>query len=93
MRSEALKEFIREHTVLFWSSPDDKAETVSDELLVESILNYGELDDVKKLFALMGLEKTASVFRGMTGRKQMNYYPEIWNFFNLYFNRYVPRNS
>jgi hypothetical protein len=35
MRSEALKDFIREHAVLFWYSPDDKTETVSDELLVE----------------------------------------------------------
>ncbi|MDR0724596.1 MAG: hypothetical protein LBF59_01120 [Prevotellaceae bacterium] len=40
MRSEALKDFIREHAVLFWYSPDDKAETVSDELLVETILLF-----------------------------------------------------
>jgi hypothetical protein len=93
MRSEALKEFIREQAVLFWYSPDDKAETVTDELLVESILNYGDMDAVRKLFELMGIQKASSIFRGMTGRKQMNYFPEIWNFFNLYFNRYAPRNS
>jgi hypothetical protein len=90
MRSEALKDFIREHAVLFWYSPDDKAETVSDELLVETILNYGDLDAVRKLFDIMGIQKTAAIFRGMTGRKKLNYFHEIWNFFNLYFNRYVP---
>ena len=93
MRSETLKDFIHENAVLFWYSPEDKAETVSDELLVESILNYGDMDMVRKLFEIMGLQQTATVFRGMTGRKQMNYFPVIWNFFNLYFNRYAPRNS
>lgn len=90
MRSEALKKFIRKHAVLFWYSPEDKAETVSDELLVETILNYGDMEAVRELFQVMGLQETAAVFRGMTGRKQLNYFPEIWNFFNLYFNRYAP---
>jgi hypothetical protein len=90
MRSEALKDFIRERAVLFWYSLDDKTETVSDELLVETILNYGDLDAIRKLFDIMGIQKTAAIFRGMTGRKKLNYFPEIWNFFNLYFNRYVP---
>ena len=93
MRSETLKDFIHEHSVLFWYSPEDKAETVSDELLVETILNYGDMDTVRKLFKIMGVRQTAAVFRGMTGRKQMNYFPEVWNFFNLYFNRYAPRSS
>ena len=93
MRSEALKDFIREHAILFWYSPEDKAETVSDELLVETILNYGDMDAVRKLFEIMGIQQTAAIFRGMTGRKQGNYFPEIWNFFNLYFNRYAPENT
>jgi hypothetical protein len=89
MRSETLKDFIREYAVLFWYSPEDKAETVSDELLVETVLNYGDMEAVRKLFNIMGVRQAATVFRGMTGRKQMNYFPEIWNFFNLYFNRYA----
>jgi hypothetical protein len=93
MRPEALKDFIREHAALFWYSPDDKAETVSDELLVETVLNYGDMDAVRKLFEVMGIQETSAIFRGMTGRKQMNYFPEIWNFFNLYFDRYAPRSS
>jgi hypothetical protein len=93
MRSEALKDFIREHAALFWYSPEDKAETVSDELLVETILNYGDMDVVRKLFKVMGIQETSAIFRSMTERKQMNYFPEVWNFFNLYFNRYAPRSS
>jgi len=89
MRDEAVKEYIRRHADLFWYSPGDKGETVSDELLVEHILNYGTLDDVRELFCDMGLERTAEVFRGMTGRKARNFYPEIWSFFNLVFQRYA----
>ena len=79
--------------MLFWYSPEDKAETVSDELLVETILNYGDMEAVRELFKVMGTLQAATIFRGMTGRKQLNYFPEIWNFFNLYFNRYAPGNS
>jgi hypothetical protein len=90
VRPEALKDFIREQSALFWYSSGDKAETVSDELLVETILNYGDMEAVRKLLKVMGVRQTAAIFRGMTGRKQLNYFPEIWNFFNLYFNRYAP---
>jgi len=89
MRSEALKAYIRKRGELFWYSPEDKGETVSDELLVEHILNYGTMEDVQELFRVMGLQRVAEVFRGMTGRKVLNFFPEIWNFFNLVFTRYA----
>ena len=89
MRSEALKAYIRERGDLFWYSPGDKGETVSDELLVEHILNYGTMEDVQELFRVMGLQRVAEVFGGMKGRKVLNFFPEIWNFFNLVFMRYV----
>ena len=64
MRDEATKDFIRRHGELFWYSPGDKGETVSDELLVEHILTYGTMDDVRELFQVMGLQRTAEVFSG-----------------------------
>ena len=89
MRSEQLKQYIRDHGALSWYSPDDKGETVSDELLVEHILNYGTMDDVRDLFRLMGLKRVAEVFRSMTERKRLNFFPEIWNFFDLLFVRHA----
>ena len=89
MRSEALKQYIRDRGTLFWYSPGDKGETVSDELLVEHILNYGTMDDVRELFRIMGLRQVAAIFHGMTGRKKMNFFPEIWNYFDLFFGRYA----
>jgi len=93
MRSEELKNFIRENGYLFWYTPEDKGEKVTDELLVETMLNYGDLDQIRGLFKLMGMKHVAQIFRNMTGRKQLNYFPEIWNYFDLFFNRYAPRNS
>ena len=93
MRKQATKEFIREHQSLFWYSPEDKTETVTDELLVETIINYGSLENIHKLFEVLGLKETATIFRQMNGRKKSNIYPELRNFFDLYFDKYVPRNS
>ncbi|GHT22557.1 hypothetical protein AGMMS4957_12900 [Bacteroidia bacterium] len=88
-RSQEIKDFIREHQALFWYSPEDKCETVSDELLVETILNYGTMAAVLQLFKVMGIKNVAKVFYGMTGRKAKNIYPEIHNYFNLYFKKYA----
>ena len=89
MRSPELKKIIDDHQYLFWYSPEPKNETVSDELLVETLLNYGTLVQVHELFKVMGLKKVAFVFEGMTGRKKLNFFPEIHNYFDLYFKRYA----
>jgi hypothetical protein len=92
MRSEALKDFIREHAVLFWYSPDDKAETVSDELLVETVLNYGDMHTVRRLLKIMGLKKVASIFFysiNKSERSKNNYHELALNYFTLLFNRYA----
>jgi hypothetical protein len=91
-RSQELKNFIREHEALFWYSPGDKGETVSDELLVESVLNYGSMDDVKQLFQLMGMKKAARIFFdsiNQSERRKNNYYELTWNYFTHFFNRYA----
>jgi hypothetical protein len=89
MRSEAVKDFIRRSGYLFWYTPGDKGETVTDELLVETVLNYGSMDEVRELFAVMGIRNAAAVFWGMTGRKKLNYFPEIHHYFDLYFKKYA----
>jgi hypothetical protein len=58
-------------------------------VLVEFILNYGSLEDVKELFRIMGIKQVAEVFYQATGRKKLNYYAEVYNFFNLFFKKYA----
>lgn len=86
-------EYIKQHASLFWYTPEAKKSEISDSLLVETILNYGTMDDVKALFDLMGIEKVAIVFFSAKGRQKLNYYPQIYNFFTLVFNRYVPQRN
>ena len=86
-------EYIKQHASLFWYTPEAKKSEISDSLLVETILNYGTMDDVKALFDLMGIEKVADVFFSAKGRQKLNYFPQIYNFFTLVFNRYVPQRN
>lgn len=87
--SKELKEFIREHSSLFWYTPESGKENISHELLVEHILNYGTLDEVRKLFTIMGINNVAQVFMAMQGRKRLNFFPEIYNYFTHLFARYA----
>ena len=80
---------IQKHSALFWCTPQDKKEEISDELLIETILNYGTLDDFKELEHLMGRAYMSSIFMNLEGRKIGNYFPEIYNFFYLYFSKYA----
>ena len=89
MNSPEVKAFIRQHSSLFWYTPEDKKEDIGSELLVETILNYGTLDDVRNLFTVFGIKETARVFFDAEGRKKLNYYPEVYNFFSLYFKKYA----
>ena len=77
------EQLINKHKDLFWYTPDDQKQNVSDALLVENILNYGTLDDYRELVQTLGKERVAEVFFSATGRQKQNYYPEIYHFFSL----------
>jgi len=89
MNSPEVKEFIRQHSDLFWYTPADKKEDIGPELLLETILNYGTLDDIRSLLKIWGTGETAKVFYSAEGRKKLNYFPEIYNYFSLYFKKYA----
>ncbi|MDR2856108.1 MAG: hypothetical protein LBV40_08190 [Methanomicrobiales archaeon] len=93
MRSPEVKKFIDDHQHLFWYSPAPKNETVSDELLVEMVLNYGTMDDVRGLFAVMGMEHVANIFFesiNKSERRKGNYHELVLNYFTLLFKHYAP---
>jgi hypothetical protein len=92
MYSSELKAFIKEKSSLFWSVPEDKKEEISPGVLVETILNYGSMDDVRKLIRLMGMEEVVRVFFSATGRQKLNYDPMIYHYFTLPFKKYTQSN-
>jgi len=93
MNSPEIKQFIRENSDLFWYIREDVKENISENFLVETILNYGDLKAVKKLFNLLGTEKVAKIFYKQIGRKRHNYFKLVRNFFDLYFKRNVPQRN
>jgi hypothetical protein len=96
MRSPEIKEFIRQQSNLFWYTPENKKEDISDEYLVESILNYGDKEAFVQLVKLMGIDHTASVFYksiSTSEQRKGNYSELAINYFTLIFNKYAHRDT
>lgn len=92
MRSPELKEFILKHSDLFWYTPQDKKVEISDNALVETILNYGDKDAFIELSRIMGLKTVAKIFYesiNKSDRTKGNYSELSIHFFNQVFNKYA----
>ena len=82
-----INDFIKKRPYLVWSTQNyDK---LSEEAIVEAVLNYGDFDDVQKMFSIVGLKKTAEIFRKQVRRRRINYDAKIRNYFDLYFKKYA----
>jgi hypothetical protein len=96
MNSPEVKAFIRQHSALFWYIPEDKKEDISPDILVEFILNYGDMRAVKELFSICGIQNVADIFFSsinMSERRKGNYNELTINFFTLLFNRNAYRDT
>jgi hypothetical protein len=92
MNSPEIRQFIREQKNLFWYIPDNKKENISNESLVETILNYGDIKAVIRLFNLLGIKKVAKFFFGsinLSNRRKGNYHELTINYFTLVFRKYA----
>lgn len=85
-----LKEFIKQHSPLWWWLPEEAKENLSLNSVVEALLNYGSIEDINELFGIVGIKKVAEIFYEATrDRQRTNFSPEIENFFKLYFDRHA----
>ncbi len=83
-----LTKFIKRRKHLIWYVRDYDA--LNAEAIVEATLNYGDWDDVQKLIKILGIKKMAKIFRKQANKKKRcNYYPEVKNYFKLYFQKYA----
>ena len=82
-----LNSFIKKKSYLFWSTKN--YDNLSKEAVVEAVLNYGDFDDVKKMIKILGMKKTAAIFRKKSKQRRCNYEPKVKNYFKLYFNKYA----
>lgn len=82
-----LRSFIKKRPYLIWHTKNfDK---LSDEAVVEAVLNWGDFDDVKKLLSILGVQKTAQIFYKQLQQERINYDPKVRNYFELFFKKYV----
>jgi len=83
-------ELIRRYGHLFWYVPEEAKQDISMDAVVEAILNYGDMDAVRQLIELAGIKNVAAIFFRQNKNKRVNYFPQVTNFFTLYFNRHAP---
>lgn len=82
-----MEKFAKKRPYLFWSTNNYK--NLSSAVILENTLNYGNFDDVKEALKLIGLKKSAAIFKKQISGKRINYRPEIANYFKLYFKKYA----
>ncbi|MBU1178445.1 hypothetical protein KJ903_04515 [Patescibacteria group bacterium] len=84
-----INQFIKKHPHLVWSTKNYNQ--LSTQSIVEAVLNYGDWSEVQEMIKILGIDKTAELFKESLEDKmgRTNYRPEIANYFNLYFNRHV----
>lgn len=82
-------EFIEKHSALFWYTPQNSKQNISDSLLVETMLNYGTWSDCKELLQVLTPRRVAQVFFAASERQKKNYYPEIYNLFAHILRKYA----
>jgi hypothetical protein len=83
----SLEEFARERRPLFWDVKDPAK--LSPAAILERILNYGDMPDVRELFAIIGIKAAARIFARKIRGKRCNYRPEVKNYFKMYFRKYA----
>ena len=82
-----IKDFIRERPYLMWST--NNYDALSEDAILEAVLNYGNFKDAQALFFLLGIKKSATIFHKQIKRSRVNYSPKIQNYFTLYFKKYA----
>ena len=87
--SPEMKRFIKKHEHLWWWVPEAKKEYLKPESVVEALLNYGDVKDVKELFDLLGIKQVAAIFERQIAGPRPNYKPQTINFFRQYFKRHA----
>lgn len=81
-------DFVKKRKHLFWSTRNYN--DLSNAVVVEGIINYGDMNDVRELINLLGIKEVAAIFRTQINRPRVNYDKKIINYFALFFKKYAP---
>ena len=81
------REYIKIRPYLVWSTKN--YEGLSPEVIVESILNYGDWNDFLFIKDLFGVKDLNEIFEKILKKRRVNLCPQTINYFKLYFNKYA----
>ena len=79
--------FVRKRKYLFWSTKN--YDGLSNVAVVEAVLNYGDIEDVRELISLLGIQEVAKIFHEKTNCARVNYDQKIVHYFSLFFQKYA----
>ena len=82
-----LENFIKKRPSLIWYTKNYKGLTA--EAIVEATLNYGDWHDVQTLIGILGIKKTAGIFKKQAKQKRCNYHEKSKHYFSLYFKKHA----
>ena len=88
----SIHQFIKKRSYLVWYVSKKDLGGLDEASIVEHVLNYGDWDDVQEMIKILGMQKTAEIFREKSkGDKfgRQNYDQQVKHYFNLYFNKYA----
>lgn len=83
MNVELYDDIVKERPHLWWWVRDK--ENLSMESVVKGILANGDMDDVLRLFKVVGKDKVRRVFLQQISGKRHSYRPQTVNFFQKVF--------
>ena len=89
MNPESFQEYIRRHRRLFWDIREDAVENLSLSAVVETILKYGHISDIRELIDLAGIDQVYKIFQQQISGKRVNYPKRTLHFFKLYFEKHA----
>ena len=77
--SQQIINFIKRNDHLFWYTPMEEKQNISEQMLVEFIINFGTLENIKELIQLYGVPKMQKLLLEFKDRKKQNIYPELFH--------------
>ena len=89
MKKNEIHKIVQENRSLFWSVSEADLDRLSVDLIVETILSYGDEKSVKALLNTLGTKNVAAIFFKQISRKRCNYPPRTRHYFSLYFKKYA----
>lgn len=79
----SVKDIIKNKPYLAWYVKNP--ENLSEQSVLEHVLNYGNWEDVQLFIKIKGRQETAELFEKSLTNKRTNYPPAIKNYFIRYF--------